>query len=213
MSRHRYRRSSRKDATVPASPRLRNSPQRARAARGTGGVKRPCCWAAQHRTDHPRAPGHLDPSASVTQIDGGTRIAVSLPVTIRDRYLMQSIRGSRAKFFQLTTGLWEGSIVRKLLVTNPGNGEPVDRHLSVFLPYDRPPHHEDQHTRAAMIVMRTTPWPVTVLPPHGRAKQHDSVACALEVWPDAAASTSGSAVPGERPRRGQARSRATPAAK
>ncbi len=34
---------------------------------------------------------------------------------------------------------------------------PVDRHLSVFLPYDRPPHHEDQLTRAAMIVMRTTP--------------------------------------------------------
>src|SRR5215468_6669549 len=33
----------------------------------------------------------------------------------------------------------------------------VDRHLSVFLPYDRPPHHEDQLTRAAMIVMRTTP--------------------------------------------------------
>jgi hypothetical protein len=32
----------------------------------------------------------------------------------------------------------------------------VDRHLSVFLPYDRPPHHEDQLTRAAMIVMRTT---------------------------------------------------------
>jgi hypothetical protein len=33
----------------------------------------------------------------------------------------------------------------------------VDRHLSVFVPYDRPPHHEDQLTRAAMIVMRTTP--------------------------------------------------------
>jgi hypothetical protein len=33
----------------------------------------------------------------------------------------------------------------------------VDRHLSVFLPYDRPPHHEDQLTRAAMVVMRTTP--------------------------------------------------------
>jgi hypothetical protein len=33
----------------------------------------------------------------------------------------------------------------------------VDRHLSVFLPYDRPPNHEDQLTRAAMIVMRTTP--------------------------------------------------------
>src|ERR1022692_1731327 len=34
---------------------------------------------------------------------------------------------------------------------------PVDRHLSVFLPYDRPPHHEDQLTRAAMIVMRAIP--------------------------------------------------------
>ena len=33
----------------------------------------------------------------------------------------------------------------------------MDRHLSVFLPYDRPPQHEDQLTRAAMIVMRTTP--------------------------------------------------------
>jgi hypothetical protein len=33
----------------------------------------------------------------------------------------------------------------------------VDRHLSVFLPYDRPPHHEDHLTRAAMIVMRATP--------------------------------------------------------
>lgn len=33
----------------------------------------------------------------------------------------------------------------------------MDRHLNVFLPYDRPPHHEDQLTRAAMIVMRATP--------------------------------------------------------
>jgi hypothetical protein len=33
----------------------------------------------------------------------------------------------------------------------------VDRHLSVFVPYDRPPHHEDQLTRATMIVMRTIP--------------------------------------------------------
>jgi len=33
----------------------------------------------------------------------------------------------------------------------------VDRHLSVFLPYDRPPNHEDQLTRAAMIVMRAIP--------------------------------------------------------
>jgi hypothetical protein len=34
---------------------------------------------------------------------------------------------------------------------------PVDRHLNVFLPYERPPHHEDQLTRAAMIVMRAVP--------------------------------------------------------
>ncbi|MGO9502589.1 MAG: hypothetical protein ACLPUO_13675 [Streptosporangiaceae bacterium] len=33
----------------------------------------------------------------------------------------------------------------------------MDRHLSVFLPYDRPAHHEDQLTRAAMIVMRAIP--------------------------------------------------------
>jgi hypothetical protein len=33
----------------------------------------------------------------------------------------------------------------------------VNRHLSVFLPYDRPPQHEDQLTRAAMIVMRAVP--------------------------------------------------------
>jgi hypothetical protein len=33
----------------------------------------------------------------------------------------------------------------------------VDRHLNVFLPYERPPHHEDQLTRAAMIVMRALP--------------------------------------------------------
>lgn len=33
----------------------------------------------------------------------------------------------------------------------------VDRHLSVFLPYERPPHHEDQLTRAAMIVIRAIP--------------------------------------------------------
>lgn len=31
----------------------------------------------------------------------------------------------------------------------------MDRHLSVFVPYDLPAHHEDQLTRAAMIVMRT----------------------------------------------------------
>jgi hypothetical protein len=36
-------------------------------------------------------------------------------------------------------------------------GGPVDRHLSVFLPYERPPSHEDQLTRAAMIVMRAIP--------------------------------------------------------
>ena len=33
----------------------------------------------------------------------------------------------------------------------------MNRHLSVFLPYDRPPEHEDQLTRAAMIVMRAVP--------------------------------------------------------
>jgi hypothetical protein len=33
----------------------------------------------------------------------------------------------------------------------------VDQHLNVFLPYERPPHHEDQLTRAAMIVMRAIP--------------------------------------------------------
>lgn len=33
----------------------------------------------------------------------------------------------------------------------------MNRHLSVFLPYDRPPQHEDQLTRAAMIVMRAVP--------------------------------------------------------
>jgi hypothetical protein len=33
----------------------------------------------------------------------------------------------------------------------------VDKHLSAFLPYERPPHHEDQLTRAAMIVMRAVP--------------------------------------------------------
>ena len=36
-------------------------------------------------------------------------------------------------------------------------GRTVNRHLSVFLPYDRPPQHEDQLTRAAMIVMRAVP--------------------------------------------------------
>lgn len=33
----------------------------------------------------------------------------------------------------------------------------MDRHLNVFRPYERPPHHEDQLTRAAMIVMRAIP--------------------------------------------------------
>lgn len=33
----------------------------------------------------------------------------------------------------------------------------MDRHLSVFLPYERPPGHEDQLTRTAMIVMRAIP--------------------------------------------------------
>ena len=33
----------------------------------------------------------------------------------------------------------------------------MDRHLNVFLPYERPPHHEDQLTRAAMIVTRALP--------------------------------------------------------
>ncbi|MGA8745425.1 MAG: hypothetical protein WB507_06150 [Solirubrobacterales bacterium] len=33
----------------------------------------------------------------------------------------------------------------------------MDRHLNVFVPYERPPYHEDQLTRAAMIVMRAVP--------------------------------------------------------
>jgi hypothetical protein len=33
----------------------------------------------------------------------------------------------------------------------------MDRHLNVFVPYESPPHHEDQLTRAAMIVMRAVP--------------------------------------------------------
>ena len=33
----------------------------------------------------------------------------------------------------------------------------MDEHLNVFLPYGRPAHHEDQLTRAAMIVMRALP--------------------------------------------------------
>ncbi len=33
----------------------------------------------------------------------------------------------------------------------------MDRHLNVFLPYGRSPQHEDQLTRAAMIVMRAVP--------------------------------------------------------
>lgn len=33
----------------------------------------------------------------------------------------------------------------------------MDRHLNVFLPYERSPRHEDQLTRAAMIVMRALP--------------------------------------------------------
>ncbi len=37
------------------------------------------------------------------------------------------------------------------------NGGPMDRHLNVFLPYERLPGHEDQLTRAAMIVMRAIP--------------------------------------------------------
>jgi hypothetical protein len=37
------------------------------------------------------------------------------------------------------------------------NGVPMDRHLNVFLPYERLPGHEDQLTRAAMIVMRAIP--------------------------------------------------------
>jgi len=41
------------------------------------------------------------------------------------------------------------------------NGEPMDRHLNVFLPYERLPGHEDQLTRTAMIVMRAIPWHVT----------------------------------------------------
>jgi len=33
----------------------------------------------------------------------------------------------------------------------------VDRHLNGFLPYERTPRHEDQLTRATMIVMRAVP--------------------------------------------------------
>lgn len=33
----------------------------------------------------------------------------------------------------------------------------MDRHLNVFVPYERPPSHEDQLTRAAMIVVKAVP--------------------------------------------------------
>jgi hypothetical protein len=33
----------------------------------------------------------------------------------------------------------------------------VNRHLNVFVPYSLPPNHEDQLTRAAMIVLRAVP--------------------------------------------------------
>ena len=33
------------------------------------------------------------------------------------------------------------------------DGDALDRHLNIFLPYDRAPQHEDQLTRAAMIVI------------------------------------------------------------
>ena len=36
-------------------------------------------------------------------------------------------------------------------------GQLVDQHLSIFRPYDRDPGHEDQLTRAALIVMRLVP--------------------------------------------------------
>src|SRR5262249_50073649 len=59
---------------------------------------------------------------------------------------------------QLGSSAAERGIVRQNACAYPlSNEDPLDRHLSVFLPYDRPPHHEDQLTRAAMIVMRTTP--------------------------------------------------------
>jgi hypothetical protein len=50
----------------------------------------------------------------------------------------------------------------------------VDRHLNVFLPYERAPYHEDQLTRAAMIVIRAVPLARDALlarvgaPPSGR---------------------------------------------
>lgn len=42
-----------------------------------------------------------------------------------------------------------GVIVRKAVIRSSANGTPVDRHLSVFLPYDRPPQNEDQRLAAA----------------------------------------------------------------
>ncbi|MHB1473330.1 MAG: hypothetical protein ACYCV4_06815 [Dermatophilaceae bacterium] len=34
----------------------------------------------------------------------------------------------------------------------------MSRHLNAFAPYSLPPNHEDQLTRAAMIVLRTGHW-------------------------------------------------------
>jgi hypothetical protein len=83
---------------VAASPRLWNSPRRARAAKAPAALR--AREAGQPSTERiiyaPPAPG------SVSKRHANSRqgaIAVSLPVTIRDRYLMQSMRGSRAIFF------------------------------------------------------------------------------------------------------------------
>jgi hypothetical protein len=51
----------------------------------------------------------------------------------------------------------ENAAVQGAPVRTRAEGGTMDRHLNVFVPYDRPPHHEDQLTRAAMIVMRAVP--------------------------------------------------------
>lgn len=57
-------------------------------------------------------------------------------------------------------GIGAGSGRWRWVLTGPGvSSLPIMRSgwISVFLPYDRPPQHEDQLTRAAMIIILAVP--------------------------------------------------------
>jgi hypothetical protein len=100
--------------------------------------------------------GPIEPPARLIPVVDGI-LVWTLSRDRRPRSLPTALPRSRLRSLSASESPGEGVWSREHRDRLTTTGGSVDRHLSVFLPYDRPPHHEDQLTRAAMIVMRAIP--------------------------------------------------------